>query len=49
VTFIEFEVQKIEYNDKISHAGEPVEAKFTLRQRSTIPSTFSSEKSLPTK
>lgn len=48
MTFIEFEVQKVQYNDKISHAGEPVEAKFTLRQTSTIPSTFSSEQSLPT-
>jgi len=36
VTFIEFEVQKVEYNDKISHAGESVEAKFTLKQRSTF-------------
>jgi len=36
VTFIEFEVQKVEYNDKISHAGKPVEAKFTLGQRSTF-------------
>jgi hypothetical protein len=48
VTFIEFKVQKVVYNDEISHAGKTVEAKNTLRQRSTIPSTFSSEHSLPT-